>query len=179
MDTDSSYFALAEDSLEKCIHPHLKREFYEQYDHWFPTLSCPAHKNAFISAKLKNQKWLLQECCRKAYMYDKRTPGKFKIEFEGEGIIALCSKTYYCFGGSEGDKLSCKGLQKKRNKNNLTKKAYLRVLKEQESGYGINKGFIAKKGRVCSYEQKRFGLSYMYCKRWVLDDGVSTKSLDL
>ena len=29
--------------------------------------------------------------------YDKRTPGLFKVELEGIGIISLCSKTYYCF----------------------------------------------------------------------------------
>lgn len=30
--------------------------------------------------------------------YDKRTPGLFKEEWSGEGIIGLSSKTYYCFG---------------------------------------------------------------------------------
>ena len=30
--------------------------------------------------------------------YDKRTPGLFKVEWEGLGIVSLCSKTYYCFG---------------------------------------------------------------------------------
>jgi hypothetical protein len=30
--------------------------------------------------------------------YDKRTPGLFKTEFTADGMIALCSKTYYCFG---------------------------------------------------------------------------------
>ena len=35
-------------------------------------------------------------------------PDLFKLEFEGDGIIALASKMYYCFG--ENDKFSCRGI---------------------------------------------------------------------
>jgi hypothetical protein len=45
--------------------------------------------------------------------YDKSTPGLFKEEYSGDGIIALCSKTYYCFG--KEDKFSCKGINKRTN----------------------------------------------------------------
>ena len=70
-------------------------------------------------------------------------------------------------------------MQKKRNLENLTKMNYLKVLETQQSGSGVNKGFRAHAGRVFTYEQKRFGLSYMYCKRLVNDDGISTEPLDL
>ena len=119
----------------------------------------------------------MQDCCRAAHNYDKRTPGKFKIEFEGDGIVALCSKTYVCFGNVT--KASCKGIQKKRNQDILTRESYLAVLENQKSGCGVNKGFVARNGRIYSYVQPRYGLSYMYCKRRVLDDGVSTTPLDL
>ena len=54
--------------------------------------------------------------------YDKRTPGLFKVEWEGKSIIGLCSKTYYCFGAK--DKFSCKGVNKKCN--DISKDKYLR-----------------------------------------------------
>ena len=181
MDTDSSYFGLAKPTLDECVRPQLLLPYYRHYDEWFPTLACAKHKNAFVATKATKQEWVMDECCKAAHEYDKRTPGKFKIEFQGDGIVALCSKTYICFGSQDGEnvKLSCKGLQKKRNLENLTKQTYLNVLKNQKAGLGINKGFIARNGRVYSYTQIRNGLSYLYCKRLVMDDGVSTKPLDL
>jgi hypothetical protein len=68
--------------------------------------------------------------------YDKRTPGLFKVEWEGSGIVSLCSKTYYCFGG-EKDKFSCKGVNKK---NVINKDKYLDVV-SRHSGLGVNRGF--------------------------------------
>ena len=181
MDTDSSYFALAKPTLDECVRPQLLLPYYRHYDEWFPTLACAKHKNAFVATKATKQEWVMDECCKAAHEYDKRTPGKFKIEFQGDGIIALCSKTYICFGSQDDEnvKLSCKGLQKKRNLENLTKQTYLNVLKNQKAGLGINKGFIARNGRVYSYTQIRNSLTYLYCKRLVMDDGVSTKPLDL
>ena len=33
--------------------------------------------------------------CVKAHAYTKRTPGLFKLEYYGDGIVCLCSKTYF------------------------------------------------------------------------------------
>ena len=178
MDTDSSYFALARSTIEECVPEHLKRQFYENYDEWFPAKACPIHKQDFVEAKLNNLTWTPSRCCEAVSAYSRRTPGLFKIEFSGDGIVALCSKTYICFGGKE-TKVSCKGVQKKRNMERLTKKNYLDVLRLQRSGYGINKGFRAINGKIFSYAQKRYGISYMYCKRKVLPDGINTEPLDL
>ena len=176
MDTDSSYFGLAKPTLEECVPQHLKHEFYSNYDQWFPSLACSAHKSEFVKAKMLGEAWVPLECCQRTKAYEKRTPGKFKFEFDGEGCVALCSKTYVCWGDKE-TKISCKGLQKKRNLERLTKENYLKVLRTQQSGFGVNKGFKAQGGRVFTYSQNRFGLSYMYCKRLVNDDGVSTEPL--
>ena len=46
-------------------------------------------------------------------------------------MIALCSKTYFVWGGKE-NKLSSKGLQQRRNKENLTKEKYLQCLFNKE-----------------------------------------------
>ena len=178
MDTDSSYFAIAENTLEECIPDKLRRDFYTEYDQWFPAPACEVHKADFVETKLANLQWRPAECCQQIHSYTKRTPGLFKFEFEGDGIVALCSKTYVCWG-KNNKKISCKGLQKKRNIDRLTKERYLNVLKNQKADWGINKGFRASGGGVFTYAQKRLGLSYMYCKRIVSDDGVSTEPLKL
>ena len=181
MDTDSSYFGLARPTIDECVRPCLTYDYYDNYDKWFPTLACDLHRHDFVLAKTAGRAWVMQRCCMEAHAYDKRTPGKFKIEFQGKGIVALCSKTYICFGGAHGDdiKLSCKGIQKRNNLQNLTKETYLAVLRNRKAGSGVNKGFIARNGCVFSYTQTRHGLSYLYCKRLVLDDGVSTTPLAL
>ena len=68
MDTDSAYIAISGDRVESLVKPELRKEF-EQCN-WFPRTDTREHK-----------------------AYVKRTPGLFKVEWEGEGIIGLCSKT--------------------------------------------------------------------------------------
>ncbi len=98
-----------------------------------------------------------------------------QVEWVGDGIIGLCSKTYYCFGAS--DKMSCKGISKRQN--SFDKDIYLNVLKTQESGSGTNRGFRVRDNAIFTYTQTRAGLSYFYPKRKVAADGVSTTPLDL
>ena len=38
--------------------------------------------------------WLPRTCCTNHSKYDKRTPGLFKLEYEDDVMIELCSKTY-------------------------------------------------------------------------------------
>ena len=101
-----------------------------------------------------------------------------KEEFEGTGIVALNSKTYYCWDGEgSGSKYSSKGLSKSLNK--MTKNAYLNVLKTREPVSGTNRGFISKNQKMHTYSQLKTGLTYFYAKRRVCDDGVSTKPIDI
>ena len=94
MDTDSAYIAIAGESAESLVKPELKAEFETDKCKWFLRTDTPEHK-----------------------AYDKRTPGLFKVEWEGQGITGLCSKTYHCFGAK--DKFSCMELT--RNVMRLTK----------------------------------------------------------
>jgi len=71
MDCDSAYKALA-GNFEDLIKPELKETFELDKYNWFPRTDTPENK-----------------------AYDKRQPGLFKIEFEGDGIVALCSKAYF------------------------------------------------------------------------------------
>nr|KAG5705794.1 hypothetical protein BaRGS_027453 [Batillaria attramentaria] len=104
------------------------------------------------------------------------TPGLFKVEYQGEGIVALCPKTHFCFGGPKGPKFSCKGLNK--NLNDLTHDTYLQVLQTQTSGGGINQGIRTDGQAMLTYHTKSAkSLSYFYIKRQVQADGISTKPL--
>ena len=84
------------------------------------------------------------------------------------GIIGLCSKTYYCFGGK--DKFSCKEINKKTNKINKDK--YLNVLLRKQNSTGVNRGFRVVNNAMYTYTQVREVFSYSYPKRKVLQDGV-------
>ncbi|CAH3132563.1 unnamed protein product [Porites lobata] len=152
MDTDSAYIAIAGQSVESLVKPGLREEFEADKANWFPRTDTPEHK-----------------------AYDKRTPGLFKEEWSGAGIIGLSSKTYYCFG--DYDKFSCKGVNKKTN--DINKEKYLNVLLTKQSSSGLNKGFRVVNNSMYTYEQVRDGFSYFYPKRKVLEDGVTTVPLDI
>ena len=88
MDTNSAYIAISGECLEDLVKPEMIHEFENDKCNWFPRTDTVEHAK-----------------------YDKRTPGLFKVEWEENGIISLCSKTYYCFGDRK-DKFSCKGVNK-------------------------------------------------------------------
>ena len=152
MDTDSAYLALSKDNLKSVIKPEKRVQYEREKCQWFPR-DDTAENHAF----------------------DKRTPGLFKIEWEVEGIIALCSKTYFCFG--DQNKVSCKGLNKKANE--INKDTYLDVLKSKRAGVGVNRGFRMKEDGMFTYRQTKTAFTYLYPKRKVGDDGISTTFLDI
>ena len=108
-------------------------------------------------------------------MFDKRTPGLFKVEWRGDGFVGLCSKTYYCF--RVNDKFSTKGLSK--HQNVINKESFLTVLSDRRSGSGVNRGFRVHNSSVMTYVQERASLTYFYGKRKLLADGVSTAPLEV
>ena len=93
-------------------------------------------------------------------------------------MIALCSKTYLCMKkgvmGETQTKCSSKGLGRH---NNFNEDYFYRVLETGVSGKGFNRGFVIKGVGMFTYEQTRFGLSFFYSKRRVLNDGISTEPL--
>ena len=87
MDTAWAYLALSNDSPQSVIKEDMREEVHLEKAKWFPG------KDSLVNVA-----------------YDKRTPGLFKVELEGQGIVSLCSKTYFCFG--DQNKVSWKGLNK-------------------------------------------------------------------
>lgn len=205
MDTDSSYKVLS-GPMHTVIKKEKREEFFKNYGEWFVKPYCDAHQNDFYTHMVMGKgEWKTSEaCCKKAKLYDSRTPGKFKEEFRGSVMIALNPKTYLC-GKDENDldrefpeppneteeakakrlakrkacaqKYSSKGLGKKTNR--LTLEDYKSVLRSHKSVNGLNTGFVKKDNVVYTYSQKKRGLTYFYGKRKVMADGVSTTHLDI
>ena len=128
-----------------------------------------------LREKFEKCKWFLRTDTSENKAFDKRTPGLFKEEWSGEGIIGLSSKVYYCFGSY--DKFSCKGINK--NCNEINKEKYLNVLLTKQSSAGLNNGFRVVDNAMYTYQQVQDGFSYFYPKRKVLNDGVTILPLDI
>jgi hypothetical protein len=169
-DTDSFYIALSERTLFQTICPEKRKAFVEAYHQWFAIEYCDTHKREFFDAAFAGLEWNPSECCQRVAKYDSREAGKFHAEFTGDGIIALCSKCYYCIG--DKPKLSSKGVSKTHNQ--LTHHDYLDVLFRPHISIGTNRGFRIKNDRIFTYTQTKKALNYMYYKRVVSSDHVTT-----
>ena len=150
MDTDSNYMAISGKTLEEIVKPEMREEFEKEKKNW-----------------LAWDKW------------SGRTPGLFKKEFEGERMIALCSKCYYADHLTDKNetkkKLSSKGMSKRQNEINWQRfKAALNGSKDMAT----NRGFRMRDGEMSTYVQEKLGLSAYYDKRWVLPDGIHTEPIE-
>lgn len=153
MDTDSAYMALSGDSIEAVVKADLHDSFQKTKCNWLPRTDTVEHA-----------------------MEDKRTPGLFKVEWEGQGFVGLNSKTYCCWSSNE-QKLSSKGISKATNA--VKKENYLRVLRTGISEEGENRGFRIVNNKVLTYSQFKTGFNYFYPKRIVLEDGITTIPLEI
>ena len=150
MDTDSNYLAISGKKLEDIVKLEMKAEFEAEKKNW-----------------LAWDKW------------SGRTPGLFKQEFEGERMIALCSKCYYTEHITEKQevkkKLSSKGMSKRQNEINWQR---FKAALEGNKDMATNRGFRMRDGNIVTYEQEKLGLSAYYDKRWVLPDGIHTEPIE-
>ena len=131
MDTDSAYMAISSNSIYDIIKGKYKEEYLNSINNM-----CNEREI------LPGMYWFPRECCQLHKNYDKRTPGLFKVEFEGEEMIGLCSKTYIASKKDEL-KISCKGINKKLLNNPM--EIYKNVIHNKISTSSINKGFQIKK----------------------------------
>lgn len=85
MDTDSAYMAISGKSLDCIVKPHMQQQYLRGLYDFCNQLD--------IEADARHH-WFPRKCCTKHAKRDKRTPGLFKLEFEGDEFVGLCSKTY-------------------------------------------------------------------------------------
>ena len=168
-DTDSLYIAFAKSDIDDCVKPDLKEKWLVEKWVWFSsedTQTMVPFQDEIISLK----------------QFDKRTPGKFKPEFVGNGQLCLNSKVFHIWN-DEDEKTSCKGIQKRRNR--LLRDDFLSVIETQKAKVFTNAGFIKETDSITgqpsikTYTQTKQGLIYIYAMRIVLSDGVSTTHLDI
>ena len=195
-DTDSLYFGLGASSLRESVKPELKFKFDEELPKWMPLDLCRHHYDERQASRRAGEDIAdevygpLQKCCYDSQDYQKRTVGLWKVECKSDGIVALAAKAYNCYNVAapidpqedenatyETVKLSCKGVQKC---NPMTPNAYRCVLHSKNNHYAINRGMrLSHQKQMHTYRQNKKALSYLYVKRKVLEDGVSTVPLDL
>ena len=112
MDTDSGYLALSVDKLDDVIKPHMKEEYEKDKYNWFPN-----------------------ETTKELKTHNKRTPGLFKVEFEGNDIYVLCSKLFFVEGETK-NKYSWKGIQK--NQKEINKDRFHKHPSDTPDGFASN-----------------------------------------
>ena len=103
-----------------------------------------------------------------------RTPGLFKLEFEGYRAIALCSKCYFVHGETKS-KYSSNGMSARHN--SLTWGWYKAAI-EGNIDRAENRGFRLRHGQMTTYNQEKIDLSAYYDKRRVLPDGIHTVPIE-
>ena len=136
IDTDPAYIALAGQNLEDLVKPELKKQFFEEWNKWLPVEACAIHKKEFVDTKVTGHEWQPESCCMQQKKFDQRTPGLFKVEWKGDGMVGLCSKTY--FGWGDKNKCSTKGISK--TQNTIDKDNFLKVLTTKQSAGRVNIG---------------------------------------
>ena len=102
-------------------------------------------------------------------------PQTFKRVFPKEDEFKLCTSEQCSFGKGCRTKSSAKGINK--NLNYLARQKYLNVLLHRKSGSGLNRGFRSDGCDMHTYQQTRDALSFLYIKRNVGQDGISTSPL--
>ena len=118
-----------------------------------------------------------------------RTPGLFKPEFVGTRRVWLTAKSYLVQNEALNEnKYSCKGVSKKHNDLHFQRykdalDVFLKTrrdieLEEKDIDKAKNVGFRVYGQGVVAYEQNKLGLFAFYDKRYVLAEGIHTRSLD-
>ena len=174
-DTDSLYFSIRRESLDDCVPQELKRGYFTEKCKWMPTEVCDRHLEDFVETKVSGAVWTPPTCCRERYIFQKRVGGLFKVEFEGQKILCLTCKTYFCAG--KQNKQVSKGVSI--HQNPLTFENYYQVLKSNTPLKATNQGFMSRQHHKYTYKQEKRGLNSFYCKRQVLEDGIHTIPLDI
>ena len=182
MDTDSLYMAISGDCIDALVKPHLRQMYFKEKRLWIPTPACELHYNKYVETKTCFKNWLPSECCLQQLYHDQRKPGLFKSEWEGDGMLCLNPKTYICYTVNENtaeryirSKWSAKGVVKKQNE--LTPQAFMDVLNTKQTKEITNTNFRLIDQEMFTYTAHKNGLTYMYLKRQVAEDGVSTSTL--
>jgi len=169
-DTDSIFLSFSTTNWMDCIKPEFRDVIHNQVYN-----SCSDE----IIVTPDEGFWFTRKCCQKHILFDQRTIGLMKLEVcHATKMIALSSKTYIVKGDGF-QKVSAKGVQKKFLEDVMTK--FENVLSTGDTIECENRGikYDRRLDQLYTYIQKKNAFSYLYFKREVQDDGISTKPLKM
>ena len=173
-DTDSFYLAINGASLDDIVKPELHDVFRREKKKWLPENTCSEHAGTVSDCLQPASEDL--KCCWDVYCYSKRTPGLWKLEGGKTGMLCLNPKTYILMLDGDTVKMSAKGIQKKINP--LTADDFEHALSTGEERRVLNRGIRQDRDNVLrAYELEKRGLTGLYIKREILEDGSSTRPL--
>ena len=178
-DTDSMYVAWSAEDIESLVLPERKDEYMRMVygSCSFSTATPPSSSNTscgdVIRVKPEAGFFLTRNCCERDRKWDAREPGLWKTEAVGTEMLCLSSKTYLLIKDGVADKMSCKGANKSAVTNAV--ETFRSVIDEKKSHSIENRGIRSINQKIVTYHQQRNAFHYMYIKRTVHDDGVTTK----
>lgn len=108
---------------------------------------------------------------------EQKRHGIFKMEFLGDIVVALGAKCYSIHNKADGKtKTAAKGISKRHNQLDID--VFKDVLMQNTELRGKNVGFRkTNTGGLFQYQQEKVALTSVYCKRYVCDDFINTKTL--
>jgi hypothetical protein len=152
--------AITSENFADIIKPEMRDIYNNERCNWFP---------------VENTHYIYKE----QSLFESRTPGLFKVEFSGDGMVCLSSKLYYCLGDKTNkSKFSSKGIQKNNNSYLLQYANFKKVLHENITMHVENTGMRYVNNSVVWYYTYKMGLTTKYNKRIIMDDNVSTAPLE-
>ena len=166
-DTDSLYAGYAGDSIDDVIRPEKKREYNSLiYD------TCREIED-------DAERFFVRKCCKQHTQHDNRSLGLLKIEASGVELLSVCSKTYILLMKDNQIKMSAKGVNQKSLLEDNAFDRFKATIKTKQSHYNANYGFKMISNQMVTYQTYKRSINYLYIKRKVSEDGVSTEPLDI
>ena len=139
----------------------MRLEYFCERHLRLPSEHCDRCIEDYVTTKVAERDWQLKPCCTERLGFDKHTPGLFKLEFQGDKILSLCSKSYICV--DEGQcKMAHKGVNGRQN--DLQFKHYESVLAASTQITTTNRGIRVWAKTVTTYVQTKVGLTCNYIK---------------
>ena len=181
-DTDSLCLELAFPTLDECVDPHKRNEYFSNVRHkWFPREWCEKHFQCYLQCKIESNTWDFKACedCHAVFKREFYTPGIFKVEGDGDRAIFLSPKMYVLENTKEGTaKSGSKGVSQRCN--NLTYDLLHEKLMGESNAATptTNYQFTRNKcGGIGTSKIEKFSISKLYTKRRTMTDNINTLPL--
>ena len=87
-DTNSIYVTISRSTLDDCVKPSLRKEYFTVKRKRMPADSCNDHFVEYLECKLNRKDWKPLKCCQDFKKHENRTLALFKQEYQGQNSIS-------------------------------------------------------------------------------------------